>query len=52
MSGEPATDVDAESLADYVMMINAGFVIREKGEFGTPGTTDLTEIALSAILAR
>ena len=51
-TGEFRSDVDAESLADYVMMINAGFVIREKGEFGTPGTTDLTEIALSAILAR
>jgi len=51
-NGEFRTDIDAESLAEYLATINAGFATHGKGEFPRWGSADLADIAISAILAK
>ena len=51
-SGEFRTDVDAESLSEYVGTINAGFATHGKGEFPSSGSTDVVEIAMSALATK
>lgn len=51
-SGEFRTDVDAESLAEYLALINAGFVTHGKGGFPRSGSTDPVEIVMSALEAK
>lgn len=51
-SGEFRTDVDAESLAEYLAAVNAGFATYGKGDFDRVGQSDLVEIAISAIKSK
>jgi TetR/AcrR family transcriptional repressor of nem operon len=48
-SGEFRADVDAESLAEYLATMSAGFATHGKGDFTRLGSADLVDIALSAI---
>ena len=48
-TGEFRTDVDAASLAEYLVTINAGFGMHEKGDFPRVGQADLVDVALSAL---
>jgi TetR/AcrR family transcriptional repressor of nem operon len=51
-AGEFRTDVDPESLAEYLATLNAGFATHGKGSFPRVGSTDLVDIALSALEAK
>ena len=51
-SGEFRTDIDAESLAEFVSTVGAGIVMKSKADLPAQGSVDLADVTIESLKAR
>ena len=51
-SGEFRTDIDAESLAEFLSTVGAGVVMKNKTRVPAQGSVDLADVVLESLVAR
>ncbi len=51
-SGEFRTDIDAESLAEFLSTVGAGVVMKSKTSVPAQGSVDLADVVLESLVAR